>query len=58
MIILSDTSRYTKEMRDYFNELPRFLQESIVQSGTKVETLSELRAFSKQMCEKGFRKYR
>lgn len=55
---MSGTSHFTKEMHDYFNELPRFLQESIVQSGTKVETLSELRAFSKQMCEKGFGKYR
>ena len=55
---MSDTSHFTKEMQSYFNDLPRFLQESIVQSGTKVETLGELRAFSKQMCEKGFRKYR
>lgn len=56
MIFLADANHFTKEMQDYFNELPRFLQESIIQSGTKIETLRELRTFSKQMCEKGLRK--
>ncbi len=53
---MADMSHFTKEMNDYFQSLPKFLQESIVQSGTKVETLRELKGFSKEICEKGFRK--
>ena len=53
---MADMSHFTKEMKDYFDNLPKFLQESIVQSGTKVESLGELRAFSKEICEKGFGK--
>ena len=53
---MADMSHFTKEMKDYFDNLPKFLQESIVQSGTKVETLGELRTFSKEICEKGFGK--
>jgi len=52
---MADTKHFTKEMKDYFDSLPKFLQESIMQSGTKVETLKELRGFSKEICEKGFR---
>ena len=52
---MADTNHFTKEMKDYFDSLPKFLQESIMQSGTKVETLKELRGFSKEICEKGFR---
>lgn len=54
---MADMTHFTKEMKDYFDSLPKFLQESIVQSGTKVETLKELRGFSKEICEKGFRKF-
>lgn len=53
---MADMSHFTKEMNDYFQSLPKFLQESIIQSGTKVETLRELNGFSKEICEKGFRK--
>ena len=53
---MADMTGYTKEMNEYFNSLPKFLQESIVQSGTKVKTLNELRGFSKGICEKGFGK--
>lgn len=52
---MADTKHFTNEMRNYFNSLPKFLQESIMQSGTKIETLKELRGFSKEICEKGFR---
>lgn len=55
---MADMIGYTKEMNEYFNSLPKFLQESIVQSGTKVKTLKELRGFSKEICEKGFGKKR
>ncbi len=53
---MADMTGYTKEMNEYFDSLPKFLQESIIQSGTKVKTLNELRGFSKEICKKGFGK--
>lgn len=53
---MADMTGYTKEMNEYFDSLPKFLQESIIQSGTKVKTLNELRGFSKEICQKGFGK--
>lgn len=53
---MADINHFSKEMKEYFDSLPRFLQESIMQSGTKVKSLKELRGFSKEICEKGFRK--
>lgn len=53
---MANMTGFTKEMNAYFDELPKFLQESIIQSGTKIQTLNELKAFSKEICEKGFGK--
>ena len=40
---MSNPSSFSPDMQPYFDELPVFLQESIVQSGVCVETLQDLR---------------
>ena len=53
---MANINHFSKEMTDYFRSLPRFLQESIMQSGTEIETLGELKNLSKKLCENGFKK--
>ncbi|MDD6021230.1 MAG: hypothetical protein ACI4GA_07245 [Acutalibacteraceae bacterium] len=37
---------FNEEMRSYFDKLPVFLQEDIMQSSAKIETLDELKAIT------------
>lgn len=36
----------TPQMQDYFNALPEIMQESIIQSGAKINSLDDLKAIA------------
>ena len=46
---MADKSRFTKEMQNYYDTLPAFLQESISQSTSSFNDLQALRAFAQRM---------
>ena len=46
---LADTSKFSKEMKNYYDTLPAFLQESISQSTSSFNDLQSLRAFAKRV---------
>ncbi len=46
---MADTSKFTKEMQNYYDTLPAFLQESISQSTSSFNDLQSLRAFARRM---------
>ena len=46
---MADKSRFTKEMQNYYDTLPAFLQESISQSTSSLNDLQSLRAFAQRV---------
>ena len=46
---MADKTAFTKEMQNYFDTLPAFLQESITQSSSSFNDLRSLRAFVQQV---------
>ena len=46
---MADKSRFTKEMQNYYDTLPAFLQESISQSTSSFNDLQSLRAFAQRV---------
>ncbi len=46
---MADTAKFTKEMKNYYDTLPAFLQESIAQSTSAFNDLQSLRAFAQRM---------
>lgn len=44
---MADMKKFSTEMRQYFNQLPKVVQESIMQSGVEIGSLADL-----QNCEK------
>lgn len=46
---MSDTSKFSKEMQNYYDTLPAFLQESISQSTSSFNNLQSLRAFAQRL---------
>ena len=36
---------FSKEVQEYFDQLPKFYQESILQSGVNFQTKAEMKAF-------------
>lgn len=43
---MPDMFNMTPQMQDYFNSLPEMIQESIIQSGAKVNSLDDLKAIA------------
>jgi hypothetical protein len=41
-----------QEVQQYFNSLPKMIQETIKQSGTKIQTLEELKQIEQQLTQK------
>lgn len=46
---MPDISNFSPQMRERFNSLPAFVQETILQSGAKIDTLDELERVSKEI---------
>ncbi|MBQ4207224.1 MAG: hypothetical protein II621_02875 [Clostridia bacterium] len=46
---MADTSKFSKEMQNYYDTLPAFLQESISQSTSSFNNLQSLRAFAQRL---------
>jgi hypothetical protein len=46
---VADTSKFSKEMQNYYDTLPAFLQESISQSTSSFNNLQSLRAFAQRL---------
>ena len=46
---VADTEKFSKEMKNYYDTLPAFLQESISQSTSSFNDLQSLRAFAQRM---------
>ena len=46
---MADSKRFTKEMQNYYDTLPAFLQESISQSTSSFNDLQSLRAFAERV---------
>ena len=46
---MADKSHFTKEMQNYYDTLPAFLQESISQSTSSFNDLQSLRAFAQRV---------
>lgn len=42
--IMPDMFNLTPQMQEYFNSLPKIVQESIIQSGAKINSLDDLKA--------------
>jgi hypothetical protein len=43
---MPDMFNLTPQMQDYFNSLPEMIQESIIQSGAKINSLADLKAIA------------
>ncbi len=43
---MPDMFNLTPQMQEYFNSLPEMLQESIIQSGAKINSLEDLKAIA------------
>ncbi len=41
---MPDMFNLTPQMQDYFNSLPKMMQETIIQSGAKINSLDDLKA--------------
>lgn len=41
---MPDMFNLTPQMQEYFNSLPKMMQESIIQSGAKINSLDDLKA--------------
>ncbi len=44
---MPDMFNLSPQMQDYFNSLPEILQETIIQSGAKINSLDDLKAIVK-----------
>lgn len=44
---MPDMFNLTPQMQEYFNSLPEMLQESIIQSGAKINSLEDLKAIAR-----------
>ena len=44
---MADIKKFSSEMQQYFDKLPKLVQESIMQSGTEIASMEDL-----QNCEK------
>jgi hypothetical protein len=47
VFIMPDMFNLTPQMQEYFNSLPEMVQESIIQSGAKINSLEDLKAVAK-----------
>lgn len=45
---MPDLFNLTPEMNSYFNSLPKNLQETIIQSGAKINSLTDLKQVAKE----------
>lgn len=45
---MPDLFNLTPEMKNYFNSLPKNMQETIVQSGAKINSLADLKEVAKE----------
>lgn len=43
---MPDMFNLTPQMQEYFNSLPKMMQESIIQSGAKINSLEDLKAIA------------
>lgn len=43
---MPDMFNMTPQMQEYFNSLPEMIQETIIQSGAKVNSLADLKAIA------------
>ncbi|MCM1544937.1 MAG: hypothetical protein NC110_06520 [Ruminococcus sp.] len=43
---MPDIKNFTPQMKEHFNTLPPFVQETIMQSSAKIDTLEELESIS------------
>lgn len=44
---MPDMFNLTPQMQEYFDSLPKLMQESIIQSGAKINSLEDLKAVAK-----------
>ena len=50
---MPDMFNLTPQMQEYFNSLPKMMQESIIQSGAKINSLADLEAVVQGATETG-----
>jgi len=50
--VTNDQSPRNQEMNQYFSSLPAYVQESILQSGTKLNTVESMRRFVESLNKK------
>ena len=48
---MPDMFNLTPQMQEYFNSLPEMIQESIIQSGAKINSLADLKAVAEGAAE-------
>lgn len=48
---MPDMFNLTPQMQEYFNSLPEMIQESIIQSGAKINSLEDLKAIAEGAAE-------
>ena len=48
---MPDMFNLTPQMQEYFNSLPEMIQESIIQSGAKINSLADLKAVAEGTAE-------
>lgn len=48
---MPDMFNLTPQMQEYFNSLPEMIQESIIQSGAKINSLADLKAVAESTAE-------
>ncbi len=46
---MPDMFNFTDEMNNYFNSMPKSIQESIMQSGAKVNSVADMQAIVQQI---------
>jgi len=46
---MTDINGFSQQMKEYFNSMPPFVQETIMQSSAKIETLDELKRIEKEI---------
>ena len=49
MITVANQQHFSQEMKNYYNSLPAFVQESISQSTSSFNNLDELRSFAEKI---------
>ena len=52
MTPMANKQQFSQEMKNYYEALPAFVQESISQSTSSFNNLDELRAFAEKVCAK------